>query len=53
MDGPGPFLGAIIFSVFPKNHYKKLVFGGPNHSQRDPLSQAVILVWWDAPQADF
>ena len=43
---PGPLFGAIIFSVFPKNHYKKLVFGGPNHSQRDPLSQAVILVRW-------
>ena len=41
---PGPLFGAIIFLVFPKNHYKKLVFGGPNHSQRDPLSQAVILV---------
>ena len=45
MDGPGPLSGAPIFSVFPKNHYKKLVFGGPNHSQRVPLSQAVILVW--------
>ena len=51
--GPGPFLGAIIFLVFPKNHYKNMVFGGPNHSHSDRLSQAVILVRGDAPQADF
>ena len=32
--------------VFLKNHYKNMVFGGPNHSHSDRLSQAVILVRW-------
>ena len=43
---PGPFFGTIIFLVFLKNNYKNMVFGGPNHSHRDRLSQAVILVRW-------
>ena len=42
--GQGPFFGAIIFLVFPKNHHKNMVFGGPKNSHSDRLSQAAILV---------